>query len=182
MSERIAAKRIFLALRSLFFLVLFPGTVAGYIPYRIVRSTGAVLPPERALAEVPAAILCAAGAAVLLSAVWKFFADGFGTLAPLDPPKRLVVSGLYRHTRNPMYNGVLAMLIGEAWLFRSAPLLAYAAGIFVAFHLFVTLYEEPALASLFGETFHDYRRAVPRWGFTRRPYAGAGESGKNPPK
>jgi protein-S-isoprenylcysteine O-methyltransferase Ste14 len=68
-----------------------------------------------------------------------------------------------------MYNGVLALLLGEAWLFDSVSLLEYALLVFVLFHLFVVLYEEPALTSQFGESYRAYRRAVPRWGFTTRP-------------
>ena len=90
---------------------------------------------------------------------WDFFAMGKGTLGPIDPPRVLVVSGLYRFTSNPMYNGVLAVIMGEAWLF-------------VLFHLFVVLYEEPALTSQFGDSCRVYRRAVPRRGFRTRPFQG----------
>jgi protein-S-isoprenylcysteine O-methyltransferase Ste14 len=69
-----------------------------------------------------------------------------------------------------MYNGVLALILGEAWLFGSMSLLKYALLVFVLFHLFVVLYEEPALTSQFGESYRAYRRAVPRWGFTTRPF------------
>jgi protein-S-isoprenylcysteine O-methyltransferase Ste14 len=164
--------RLFLALRSIFFVFLLPGTVAGYVPYRILRGEDALVPPALVLANLAPALLVAVGAAVLFASVWEFFARGRGTLAPVDPPKELVVSGLYRYTRNPMYNGVLAILLGLAWLFRSAGVLEYAAGTFVAFTLFVLLYEEPALARRFGDSYAAYRRAVPRWGFTRRPYPG----------
>lgn len=107
---------------------------------------------------------------MLLRCVWDFFAVGKGTLAPVDPPKRLVVQGLYRLTRNPMYNGVLALLSGEAWFFASVALVVYTLFILVLFHLFVVLYEEPTLASRFGESYQAYRRAVPRWGFTVHPF------------
>jgi protein-S-isoprenylcysteine O-methyltransferase Ste14 len=69
-----------------------------------------------------------------------------------------------------MYNGVLALILGEAWLFGSMSLLKYALLVFVLFQLFVVLYEEPALTSQFGESYRAYRRAVPRWGFTTRPF------------
>jgi protein-S-isoprenylcysteine O-methyltransferase Ste14 len=114
---------------------------------------------------------------VLLTCVWAFLASGQGTLAPIDPPKQLVVIGLYRFTRNPMYNGVLAILLGEAWLFHSLAVVEYAAGFLVAAHIFVVLYEERALSSRFGESFREYRSAVPRWGFALRAYtAGSGGS------
>jgi protein-S-isoprenylcysteine O-methyltransferase Ste14 len=101
------------------------------------------------------------------------FFRGGTTLAPIDPPRQLVVRGLYRFTQNPMYNGVVAILLGETWLFGSVPLLQYAVVIFVLFHLFVVIYEEPALESRFGESFRAYRAKVPRWGLTARPYPGA---------
>ena len=69
-----------------------------------------------------------------------------------------------------MYNGVIAIILGEAWLFRSVSLVEYALVVLVLFHLFVVLYEEPALESQFGEAYRAYRRAVPRWGFTTRPF------------
>ena len=164
--------RLALALRSIFFVFLLPGTVAFYLPIRLARGEGAEW-PAAAIANLVPALLLAIGLAVLLTSVWEFFAAGRGTLAPVDPPKELVVSGLYRFTRNPMYNGVLAIVVAWAWLFRSGRLLAYAAALFVIFELFVRLYEEPALERLFGESYRAYCRAVPRWGFTRRPYGRA---------
>jgi protein-S-isoprenylcysteine O-methyltransferase Ste14 len=147
-----------------------PGTVAGYVPFGILRAADRLRLPELSPSSVGASILAIAGAVVLLRCVWDFFAKGKGTLAPIDPPRVLVVSGLYRFTRNPMYHGVLALILGEAWLFGSVSLLKYAFLVLVLFHLFVVLYEEPALTSQFGESYRAYRRAVPRWGFTTRPF------------
>ena len=152
--------RLLLALRALFFVLLLPGTVAGYIPFSILRAGNLLRVPDLAIT----------GALVLLRCVWDFFAAGKGTLAPIDPPRFLVVRGLYRFTRNPMYNGVIALILGEAWLFRSIGLAEYALLVLILFHLFVVLYEEPALESQFGESYRAYRRAVPRWGFTTRPF------------
>ena len=137
---------------SIFFVLLLPGTVAGYVPFRILSAADQVRVPELSLSSAGASIVAIAGAVVLLRCVWDFFAKGRGTLAPIDPPRVLVVSGLYRFTRNPMYNGVLALILGEAWLFGSMSLLKYALLVFVLFHLFVVLYEEPALTSQFGES------------------------------
>ena len=162
--------RLLLALRALLFVALLPGSVAGYIPYRMMKNRNLLQFPELSLANVAGGLLLLAGATVLLVCVWDFFAAGKGTLAPVDPPRQLVVRGLYRITRNPMYNGVLAMLLAEAWLFRSVALLEYAGAVLLAFHLFVVLYEEPALLSRFGETYAAYRKQVPRWGITLRPY------------
>jgi protein-S-isoprenylcysteine O-methyltransferase Ste14 len=166
-----------LAFRSILFVVLIPGTVAGYVPVTILRSTGARLAGTLSIGDALAACLIVLGASILFRCVWDFFSAGRGTLAPFDPPKRLVVTGLYRYTRNPMYNGVLSVLAGEAWLFRSLALLKYAGLIFLMFHVWVIVYEEPSLESLFGEGFRRYRRAVPRWGFTARPYAMSQEAG-----
>ena len=159
-----------LALRAIFFVLLLSGTVAGYVPLCILGTADRLRIPELSLSSVGASILAVAGAVVLLRCVWDFFAKGKGTLAPIDPPRVLVVSGLYRFTRNPMYNGVLALILGEAWLFGSVSLVNYALLVFVLFHFFVVLYEEPVLTSQFGESYRAYRRAVPRWGFTTRPF------------
>ncbi|HSP33803.1 MAG TPA: isoprenylcysteine carboxylmethyltransferase family protein, partial [Thermoanaerobaculia bacterium] len=135
-------------------------------PFRL--AAGAHVRPSAA--SILASVVVVAGIAILLLCVWDFFAVGRGTLAPVDPPRRLVVRGLYRYTRNPMYNGVLLALIGEAWLFRSAPILIYVAAVFAAVHLFVVLYEEPVLTRRFGDEYRAYRAAVPRWGATRHGY------------
>jgi protein-S-isoprenylcysteine O-methyltransferase Ste14 len=162
--------KTFLLLRSLLFVILIPCTVAGYIPLRILQASKQLFIPGLSAASVLAGCLALIGACVLLLCVWDFFSAGRGTLAPFDPPKLLVVRGLYRFTRNPMYNGVLAALLGEAWLFRSAALLQYAVLMFIMFHLVVVIYEEPALESRFGESYRTYRGAVPRWGFTVHPF------------
>jgi protein-S-isoprenylcysteine O-methyltransferase Ste14 len=161
--------KAFLAIRALFFVFLLPGMVAGFIPLSFVGGRRVQLPPLTSSSLAPW-ILIAVGAMVLLRCVWDFFSAGHGTLAPIDPPKKLVVQGLYRFTRNPMYNGVLSIVIGEAWLFHSRPILQYLAVVAVMFHLFVVFYEEPALRSAFGEEYERYRQRVPRWGFTLRPY------------
>jgi protein-S-isoprenylcysteine O-methyltransferase Ste14 len=150
--------------------VLLPGTAAGYIPFRILRATNRLGTVEVSVGSAAAALVTLVGVAVLLRCVWDFFAAGRGTLAPVDPPRHLVVQGLYRVTRNPMYNGVLAALLGEAWLFRSVALVEYALLVFALFHLFVVLYEEPALEARFGDAYRAYRAAVPRWGFAIRPF------------
>lgn len=162
--------KLFLALRALFFVALLPGVIAGYVPYRLLLRSGPPGLPEAGVSSIAAFALIAAGVLVLLRCVWDFFASGEGTLAPVDPPRHLVVRGLYRYTRNPMYNGVGAILLGEAWLFRSGAVLRYAALVLAAFHLFVVLYEEPALETRFDGAYLEYRRRVPRWGFTTRAY------------
>ena len=151
-----------LLLRSLFFTIVVPGTVTVLVPYLILEDTGEGSVRwgwRAALALVPIAL----GAAVLLRSIWEFFRRGRGTLAPIDPPKELVVSGLYRYVRNPMYLGVLLILLGEALFFASRALLAYAAVWWLTVHLFVLVYEEPTLTGNFGDSYTRYRRAVRRW-------------------
>jgi protein-S-isoprenylcysteine O-methyltransferase Ste14 len=133
-----------------------------FIPYGILRSeAGATLPlgPFR-VAGAPLILL---GAGVYLRCAWDFAVAGRGTPFPLDPPRELVARHLYRYVRNPMYLGVLSVLIGEALLFESVRLLGYAASVAAGFHLFVVLYEEPALRSQFGESYLRYAETVPRW-------------------
>jgi len=162
--------RLLLALRSVLFVLLLPGTVAGYVPFWIISATHHFNPIDLSVSSVVAATLILAGVVALGRCVWDFFASGHGTLAPIDPPRYLVVQGLYRFTRNPMYNGVLAILFGEAWIFESSALLKYALLVFILFHLFVRFHEEPSLESRFGESYRRYRKAVPRWGITVRPF------------
>ena len=170
-------RRAFLAFRSILFVFLIPGTVTGYIPFLILQSSTDDVHPRGSIRGSLATCLIVLGASVLLRCVWDFFAAGRGTLAPFDPPRKLVVRGLYRFTRNPMYNGVICVLLGEAWLFHSVPLWKYAALVFFLFHVMVMVYEEPTLESQFGESFRRYKRAVPRWGFTTRPFRVAAELG-----
>lgn len=158
-----------LPLRSLFFVVLMPGMATFFLPRWILAQTGERLPAARGVREALALVLVAAGVAVLLRCVWEFAARGRGTLAPIDPPRELVVSGLYRYVRNPMYVGVVTALLGEAALFRSRALLVFTFFFWAVSHLFVVLYEEPHLADRFGESYSRYRRAVWRW-VPGRPY------------
>jgi protein-S-isoprenylcysteine O-methyltransferase Ste14 len=167
------SSRRLLGLRAAFFFLLLPGTAAGYVPFRILRALGRLAPPEPTLSSLAASLFIVAGTAALLRCVWEFFSTGRGTLAPVDPPVVLVVGGLYRFTRNPMYNAVLVILLGQAWLFRSWVLALYALGVLVIFHLFVVLYEERTLEARFGASYRAYAQAVPRWGFTLHPYAAA---------
>lgn len=149
------------ALKNLIFTVVVPGTVAVYVPYLILSRTGALEAPGWPL-RVLGGLVLAGGLAIYAWCVFGF-ARARGTPAPIDPPRELVVRGLYRYTRNPMYVGVLSVILGQALLFRSLHLLAYTAGLFTVFHLFVRLYEEPSLTRRFGDAYLRYRRTVPRW-------------------
>jgi protein-S-isoprenylcysteine O-methyltransferase Ste14 len=152
-----------LALRSIVFALLLPGTVTVLIPHFIV-SGGHAAGPEywtlwRYLSLMPITI----GAGTLCSCIRDFAVAGRGTLAVVDPPKHLVVRGLYHYVRNPMYLSVGTILLGEALFFGSFRLLCYAVVFFIIFHLFVVFYEEPTLLRKFGESYEVYRRRVRRW-------------------
>jgi len=148
-------------LKTLIFTVVVPGTVTILVPRWLLSSRRpADLPPWLRFAAWPLLLL---GLAIYLWCAWDFASAGRGTPAPIDPPKSLVVRGLYRHVRNPMYLGILAILVGEALLAQSRALLEYAAVIFGCFFLFVLAYEEPALYEQFGESYERYRQEVPRW-------------------
>jgi len=146
-------------LRALFFVLLLPGVIGYALPISLGLRTARDIGALHALG-LP---LQLGGTAVLLWCVRDFAVRGRGTLAPIDPPKELVAEGLYRWVRNPMYVGVVTVLLGHALWFDSRALLDYAACVFVAFHLFVTLYEEPTLEARFGDSYRRYRAAVPRW-------------------
>lgn len=155
-----------LLLRSIFFTFLFPGTVTVLIPNFILASkqTKSVIGPTGYLG-LPLILIGAFG---LIWCIWQFFSEGRGTLAPVDPPKHLVVHGLYRYVRNPMYVSVVSTLLGEAIFFGSFGILIEAATVFVITHLFIVFYEEPFLKGQFGETYERYMRSVGRW-IPRRP-------------
>ena len=158
--------RMVLFLKSTLFAILLPGTVTVLVPCLIIssRHAGLIWSFWRALALLPIIL----GAGILVRCIWDFAVSGRGTLAPVDPPKTLVVRGLYRYVRNPMYVGVLLILLGEAWLFYLRALVLYAAGCFVTVHSFVWLYEEPNLRRKFGGSYARYCHAVNRW-LPKRP-------------
>ncbi len=139
------------------FLAL-PGIVAFAVPLLWLRPEAAT----DSFSPLGGAVL-AAGCGALAWCAWEFYARGRGTLAPWDPPRGLVRSGLYRYSRNPMYVGVLLIVAGWAIGFRSWSLAAYAAVVGLAFHLRVLLHEEPWLARTFGADWDAYRAQVPRW-------------------
>jgi protein-S-isoprenylcysteine O-methyltransferase Ste14 len=103
------------------------------------------------------------GGIILLWSFWNFLHEGRGTPAPIDPPKELVAAGFYRYVRNPMYVGILLILIGHFLWFGYWSLLVYTAFAFLSTHLFVTFYEEPTLRNKFGASYEEYCKRVPRW-------------------
>jgi protein-S-isoprenylcysteine O-methyltransferase Ste14 len=156
-----------LALRSLLYTIIIPGTVTLLIPYLIVSGRDERTQPW-GLNQVLGAVAAVLGALVLLRCIWEFMVTGRGTLAPVDPPTQLIVRGLYRYVRNPMYLGAFIMLLGEAALFQSLPLLQYAVAWFIIINLIVLFHEEPVLRRRFGESYERYIRSVHRW-LPRKP-------------
>jgi protein-S-isoprenylcysteine O-methyltransferase Ste14 len=157
---------------SLFFL-LAPGVVAGAIPWWITRWRVGV--DDAWPVQAAGAVLFIAGAIVLVSAFVRFVTEGIGTPAPVAPTARLVMGGLYRFVRNPMYLAVLGAIVGQALLFGRPALLGYGVIVAIAFVVFVRFYEEPTLLRTFGDEYEEYRRAVPGWWPRLRPWAPDGD-------
>jgi len=145
---------------SLIFLLLAPGVVAGLVPW-LLTGWDSTDPPVAV--GVAGGLLIAAGAAVLVHAFARFVVEGVGTPAPVAPTEHLVVGGLYRHVRNPMYVAVAATIIGQAALLGRTALLLYALAFMATVAAFVHFYEEPVLSERFGEEYEAYRRGVPAW-------------------
>lgn len=142
------------------FFAVAPGVVAGVVPWLLtgwdVRS------PPLAL-QLVGGLLTVCGAAVLVHAFARFVREGLGTPAPVAPTEHLVVGGLYRYVRNPMYLAVAATIVGQALILGRPALLLYVAVFGIAVASFVHFYEEPTLAQKFGAEYDAYRRAVPAW-------------------
>lgn len=157
------------------FLLIAPGTVAFYLPWLLSRwrfqSDLGDWEPLRILG----AALALVGALALLECFWRFAWIGVGTPAPAAPTRHLIVSGLYRHVRNPMYLAVSALILGQALLFGEARLLAYGLAVWLLFHMFVLGYEEPKLSRSFPDDYARFRAAVPRWLPRLRPWRRGGE-------
>ena len=153
---------VWLALRSLLWTMLFPCFFAGYVPWRFFglgRARVELFRPEHLLG-----LLCIGLGAVLLAAcILEFARSGRGTLSPVDPPRHLVVRGLYRYVRNPMYLSVTTIALGEALLTHSPALGVYWAIWFLGANLFVIGYEEPTLRRRFGVSYDEYTQRVGRW-------------------
>lgn len=148
------------AFKSLLFLIIAPGMVAGYIPLVLLSRGPQIETGVLAYLAIPLWII---GGVILLWSFWNFLKEGRGTPAPIDPPKELVVAGFYRYVRNPMYFGILLILLGYFLWFGFWWILAYAAFAFLITHLFVTLYEEPTLKKTFGTAYEEYLKRAPRW-------------------
>jgi protein-S-isoprenylcysteine O-methyltransferase Ste14 len=164
--------------RSMIVSILFavfggPGLTLVYLPFWITRFRIPAGEPWWQMAPVAALVL--AGIAPLMESIRRFIYVGRGTLMPTVPTEHLVVSGFYRHVRNPMYVGVMLALVGEAILFERRAMIVYLAIVALLIHMFIRFYEEPTLTRRYGEEYLRYKRNVPRWLPRLTPWNGEGE-------
>jgi protein-S-isoprenylcysteine O-methyltransferase Ste14 len=162
------------ALGSFIFFVIAPGTLAGLVPWWLTGWHSRDAPDgwEAVFVglRIIGLVLLVAGAVFIISAFARFVREGLGTPAPVAPPSRLVVGGVYRYVRNPMYLAVIACIVGQALLLNQ-PVLLWLAGISaVAMVAFVRFYEEPTLTRRFGSQYKRYQAAVPGWWPRLRPW------------
>ena len=165
-------RKMWAVLGSALFLIIAPGIVAGFIPWWISKWNVQVpflgFVPLRALG----ALLLVVSVLVLLESFARFSLQGVGTPAPVFPTRHLVVNGLYRYVRNPMYLAVVSIIFGQAMILGSVSLLAYGVLVWLTFHLFVLAYEEPTLRKTFGTEYDAFCANVPRWVPRLSPWSG----------
>jgi protein-S-isoprenylcysteine O-methyltransferase Ste14 len=170
-------RRVLAVLGSALFFLLAPVTVAGLVPWWISRwrfetSVIAWLP-----LRVVGGLLVAAGVLVLLDSFGRFALQGLGTPAPVFPTRHLVITGLYRFVRNPMYVAVVAVIGGQGLIFGNVRLLEYGALVWLGFHLFVVAYEERTLRATYGMEYGHFCAGVPRWLPRLSPWRGLNKDG-----
>jgi protein-S-isoprenylcysteine O-methyltransferase Ste14 len=161
--ERDRVRKTTAALGSLTFFLVAPCVVAGVVPWWLTGWRVRAPLPHWAPLRVLGVMLLAAGVTVLVHAFVRFVVEGIGTPAPIAPTQRLVVGGLYRHVRNPMYLALVATIVGQALALGQPTLLWYAAVVAVATAAFARGYEEPTLRRRFGAEYDAYHAAVPGW-------------------
>ena len=152
-------------IRALIAFIILPGIAAFIVPPLI-----AWVDPWRKGVFLYGSLIMLVGFILLLWCVRDFYIAGKGTLAPWSPPKRLVIVGLYRLVRNPMYIGVVTLVLGWAVLLISPFLLLYTTVLVVGFHIRVVVHEEPLLRSRFGANWVHYSANVNRWLPRLRPW------------
>ena len=155
---------------SALFFAIAPGVVAGLIPWWLTGWQVRGPLASWAAVRVAGLIMLVLGVIVLVQAFARFVAEGHGTPAPAAPTERLVIGGLYRYVRNPMYLAVVAAITGQGLALGQPILLGYAAAVWVTTAAFARWYEEPALARQFGAQYEAYRRGVPAWRPRTRPW------------
>ncbi len=151
------------AIGSVIFFILAPGVVAYLVPFLLAQTQAESWQLDPPVVKWAGLALGLAGTIALIECFARFAWQGIGTPAPIAPTEHLVVTGLYRHVRNPMYVAVLAIILAQAMWFASLAILIYAAIIWASFTAFVMLYEEPTLARTFGAEYAAYRANVGRW-------------------
>jgi len=168
MSDRM--RRLLAIIGSVIFLLIAPVTVVGWIPWWISRWQMQQDFGDSTILRIVGIVLILAGVPVLLDSFARFAIEGLGTPAPIFPPRHLVVQGLYRYVRNPMYVALVMVITGQALLFGNLRLLEYGAIVWLSTHLFVLLYEEPKLRATFGDEYKTFCAHVPRWIPRLRPW------------
>jgi protein-S-isoprenylcysteine O-methyltransferase Ste14 len=163
-------RRAAAAAGSAAFFVVAPGIVVGLIPWALTDGWDAN--DTWAPLVVLGAVLLAAGLLVLVQAFVRFVVEGMGTPAPVAPTEHLVVGGLYRYVRNPMYVAVISLVFGQGLLFGNASILEYGLVVWLGFHIFVLAYEEPTLRDKFGDDYEAFCAHVRRWWPRVEPWRG----------
>jgi protein-S-isoprenylcysteine O-methyltransferase Ste14 len=151
-------------------ILLLPFMVAVVIPGVVLWLTGPdtlglwqSAPATRVGLPALGLLVIGLGLTLMVATIRLFVTVGEGTLAPWDPPQRLVVRGVYRHVRNPMISGVFFVLLGEATLAASLPLFVWFVLFVIANAVYIPLVEEPGLVKRFGDEYQSYKENVPRW-------------------
>jgi len=171
-------RRLTAVLGSGVFLVIAPGTLAAFVPWTL--SGWHMAPPLLGFSpfRVIGGLLIVLGLPVLLDSFARFAIQGLGTPAPIAPPRHLVVTGLYRYVRNPMYVAVTSLIFGQGLLFGSVGILEYGLVVWLGFHIFVLVYEEPTLRAEFGDDYETFCANVRRWWPRLKPWRGTGNVAK----
>jgi protein-S-isoprenylcysteine O-methyltransferase Ste14 len=150
-------------LGSALFFIVVPCVLAGLVPWWMTHWEFRPAFFNFELARGVGVLLILTGVPGLVDSFARFALQGFGTPAPVAPPQKLVVTGLYRYVRNPMYVSVLAVILGQGLLFCDWRLFVYGALFWLGCHLFVVGYEEPTLKRMFGAEYDVFCARVPRW-------------------
>jgi len=156
-------RRVLAVVGSAVFLVIAPGFVAGLVPWWISHWRLEAPFFGMPLFRLAGGMLITPGVVGLLDSFVRFAVHGLGTPAPVFPTRHLVVTGLYRYVRNPMYVAVFSTILGQGLLLGNVTLLEYGGMVWLAFHVFVLAYEEPTLRATFGAEYGVFCSAVPRW-------------------
>jgi protein-S-isoprenylcysteine O-methyltransferase Ste14 len=164
-------------LGSVLFFIVAPGTVIGLIPWWITKWKVQPMPPGFLIVQLVGALILVTSILVLLEAFARFALQGIGTPAPVLPSHHLVLTGLYRHVRNPMYVAVVAAILGQSMILGNLFLVLYAALGWLVSHLFVVIYEEPTLGRKFGDEYAEFCANVRRWVPRLHPWNGPAKDG-----